>query len=108
MSWLSPASRPRAGYEHLRARPDVAVTIDTAAQPPYVLQMRGRVTLTDHDGLMPEYAAVQRRYQPADVAEQVIAATDQPGLRMVRVALRPSWVGVLDFRTRFPCALADV
>jgi hypothetical protein len=25
-----------------------------------------------------------------------------PGTRMARVALRPSWVGVLDFQTRFP------
>jgi hypothetical protein len=31
-----------------------------------------------------------------------VEAIDQPGLRMVRIALRPTWVGVLDFQQRFP------
>src|SRR2546423_15166285 len=38
----------------LRARPDVAITIDTAAAPPEVLLLRGRAEVTDVDGIVPE------------------------------------------------------
>ena len=34
-----------------------------------------------------------------------VAALDHPGVRMVRIALRPARTGVLDFRTRFPGAM---
>jgi hypothetical protein len=31
-----------------------------------------------------------------------VAGLDRPGVRMVRIAVRPGWAGVLDFQTRFP------
>ncbi|MEV4530295.1 hypothetical protein [Streptosporangium sp. NPDC049304] len=31
-----------------------------------------------------------------------VAAVDHPGTRMARIAVRPTWVGVLDFQTRLP------
>lgn len=86
----------------LRARPDVAVTIDSAGPPPEVLLLRGRMEVTDVEGVVPEYASAQRRYAGEEQAAAAIAEIDVPGLRMARLALRPSWVGVLDFRTRFP------
>jgi hypothetical protein len=46
-----PAGRLRA----LRAHPDVAVTIDTDTSPPEVLSIRGRVEITEFDGIPPEY-----------------------------------------------------
>lgn len=85
----------------LRARPDVAVTIDRAGPPPAVLMLRGRVTVTDVDGIVPEYALAHRRYA-ADPAHADAAIAQAEGASMVRIALRPSWVGVLDFMTRFP------
>lgn len=86
----------------LRARPDVAVTIDTIGPPPDVLLLRGRVELTEVDGVLPEYAAMQVRYLGPEFAAAALAEVDVPGVRMVRIGLRPSWVGTLDFRTRFP------
>jgi hypothetical protein len=86
----------------LRTRPDVAVTIDTDTFPPQVLTMRGRVTLTDVDGPAAEYASAARRYLGEDAGAQYLAQIDQPGTRMTRIALRPTWVGVLDFQTRLP------
>ncbi|MDH2430342.1 pyridoxamine 5'-phosphate oxidase family protein [Sphaerisporangium sp. TRM90804] len=86
----------------LRARPDVAVTIDTADGPPQVLMLRGRVTLAEADGVLPEYAAMQRRGMGERAATAYLEAIDRPGLRMVRIGLRPAWVGVLDFQRRFP------
>jgi Pyridoxamine 5'-phosphate oxidase len=86
----------------LRARPDVAITIDTAAAPPEVLLLRGRAEVTDVDGIVPEYALAQTRYQGEEAGRAAVAEVDQPGVRMARIAVRPTWVGVLDFTTRFP------
>ncbi|WP_049558880.1 pyridoxamine 5'-phosphate oxidase family protein [Nonomuraea sp. SBT364] len=86
----------------LRARPDVAITIDTADGPPQVLMLRGRVTLTEVEGVLPEYATAHRRGMGEEAGTACLVAVDRPGLRMVRIGLRPSWVGVLDFQQRFP------
>ena len=88
----------------LRARPDVAVTIDRAGPPPEVLLLRGRAELTDVDGLVPEYVSAHHRYYGPEQGAANVAGLDRPGVRMVRIAVRPGWAGVLDFRTRFPGA----
>jgi nitroimidazol reductase NimA-like FMN-containing flavoprotein (pyridoxamine 5'-phosphate oxidase superfamily) len=86
----------------LRARPDVAITIDTASTPPRSLLIRGRAAVTDVDGIVPEYVLAQRRYAGPEQGDANIAEIDQPGVRMARIAIRPAWVGVLDFQSRFP------
>jgi pyridoxamine 5'-phosphate oxidase-like protein len=86
----------------LRARPDVAITIDTPSAPPEVLLLRGRAEVTDVDGIVPEYALAQIRYQGEEAGRAAVAEVDKPGVRMARIAVRPTWVGVLDFTTRFP------
>lgn len=86
----------------LEGRPDVAVSIDTADGPPQVLMLRGKVSLAEVEGVLPEYAIVQRLMMGDEVADAYLQAIDQPGLRMVRIGLRPTWVGVLDFQERFP------
>ncbi|MBW0116191.1 pyridoxamine 5'-phosphate oxidase family protein [Pseudonocardia abyssalis] len=91
----------------LRARPDVAITIDTLGPPPDVLLLRGRVELTEVAGVLPEYTEMQVRYLGAEFAAAARAEVDVPGVRMVRIGLRPTWVGALDFRTRFPAGFAE-
>ncbi|MFI6483694.1 pyridoxamine 5'-phosphate oxidase family protein [Nonomuraea sp. NPDC050663] len=86
----------------LRARPDIAVTIDAATTPPSVLLLRGQAEVTDVEGIAEEYAAAQRRYAGEVQGAANVAAVDRPGVTMVRIAVRPTWVGVLDFVTRFP------
>ncbi|MEV4121997.1 pyridoxamine 5'-phosphate oxidase family protein [Micromonospora sp. NPDC049645] len=86
----------------LRARPDVAVCIDTADGLPEVLMLRGKVTMTEVEGVLPEYATIQRAGMGDDMGNAYLAAIDKPGLRMVRIGLRPTWVGVVDFQDRFP------
>ena len=88
--------------EALRARPDVAITIDTASTPPEVLLLRGRAEVADVDGIVPEYAQAQLRYQGDEAGRAAVAEADRPGVRMARIAVRPTWVGVLDFTSRFP------
>lgn len=89
----------------LRGRPGIAVTIDTERFPPEVLLMRGRATVTEVDGIVPEYAQAAPRYLGQQAAAEYLAQIDQPGTRMARIGLRPSWVGVLDFSTRLPSTL---
>jgi hypothetical protein len=80
----------------LRARPDVAVSIDTESSPPRALLIRGRAEVIEADGIDPDYAASARQYL-GDEADDYLAMIDQPGTRMARITVRPTWVGVLDF-----------
>lgn len=86
----------------LRARPDVAITIDAPSTPPEVLLIRGKASVSDVDGIVPEYALAHKRYAGEVQGAANIAEVDQPGVRMARIAVRPTWVGVLDFQTRLP------
>lgn len=67
-----------------------------------MLLVRGRVAIAEVDGVAPEYALAARRYLGAHAAADYLHQIDQPGTRMARIALRPSWVGLVDFQTRPP------
>ena len=99
---------PAARVAALRARPDVAVSIDTEMFPPQSLTLRGRVEITEVNGLAPEYAAAARRYLGEQAAAGMLASMDQPGTVQARIALRPAWVGLLDFVTRMPSVQGGV
>jgi hypothetical protein len=99
-----PAYRVRA----LRSNPDVAVTIDTESFPPEVVTIRGRAEVAEVDGIVPEYALAAHRYLGEEEATAYLAQIDHPSTRMARIAVRPAWVGVLDFQTRLPSALGGV
>ena len=86
----------------LRRAPEIAVTIDRAGPPPEVLLVRGRASLTEVEGIVPEYAQAQARYYGPEQGIRAVTEIDRPGTRMVRIALRPSWVGTIDFVERFP------
>jgi hypothetical protein len=98
------AARVRA----LRANPAVAITIDTDTFPPEVLLVRGQATVTEVDGVPEEYALAARRYMGEEAAAEYLAGIDQPGTRMARIAVRPTWAGVIDFQTRLPSTLGGV
>ena len=89
----------------LREHPEVAVSIDTETWPPEVLSIRGTAEVTEVDGVAPEYAQAAHRYLGAEQATGYLAEIDHPSTRMARIAVRPTWVGALDFQTRLPSAL---
>jgi hypothetical protein len=92
----------------LQANPEVAVSIDTEGFPPEVLSIRGKASITEVDGVAPEYALAAHRYLGEENAVPYLASLDHPSTRMARIVVRPSWVGVLDFQTRLPSALGGV
>jgi hypothetical protein len=92
----------------LRANPEVDITIDTEGFPPEVLLVRGRVTVTEVDGVVPEYALAARRYLGEEAPASYLAQIDRPGTSMARIAVSPTWVGIVDFQTRLPSSLGGV
>jgi hypothetical protein len=99
-------ARPAARLTALRANPDVAISIDTESFPPHVLLVRGRAVITEVEGIAPEYALAAHRYMGDEQATAYLAHADEPGTRMARIAVRPAWVGVIDFETRLPEVMA--
>ena len=84
----------------------MAVTIDGNEWPHKVLLIRGPTQIELVDGIPAEYGAAARRYFGE---EQGAAWTEQVSTVMphaARITVRPDWVGILDFQTRFPEALA--
>jgi hypothetical protein len=104
--WAPHVPRPAARIAALELRPDVAVSIDTEGFPAHVLQVRGKASITVVDGLAPEYRESAKRYLGEAAAEEYLSSIDVPGTRMARIAVRPEWVGLLDFETRLPGAMA--
>jgi len=89
----------------LAKNPKVSLTIDDNAFPHKVLLIRGNATLEPVNGVVPEYAAAAERYFGPAQGQAWIAQLGKMVPSMVRIRIAPSWVGLLDFQTRFPSAL---
>jgi hypothetical protein len=90
----------------LRQRPDVALTIDDVQWPYKVLLVRGKAMVDVIDGIAPEYAASARRHFGDVQGDAWVSQVGQTVDQMARISVRPDWVAILDFETRFPSALA--
>jgi hypothetical protein len=89
----------------LSERPAVAITIDDENAWPYkALLIRGEASVEMLDDVSPEYEAAARRYMGDEQGAAWVAQLR--GRPMARVSVRPTWVRILDFVTRFPSALA--
>ena len=90
----------------LARNPKVSLTIDDNDFPHKVLLIRGTARLETVDGIVPEYAAAAERYFEPAVREAWMAQLRTRVSTMVRIAITPEWVGLLDFQTRFPSAIS--
>lgn len=90
----------------IEKHPEIAVTIDTSDAPFRVLSIRGTAVVTTFDGITPECLPTFTRYFGPDGARAQIDQMSQMGAPMARIALRPTWVDVIDFQTRFPAGMA--
>jgi Pyridoxamine 5'-phosphate oxidase len=101
------ASPPKAPkLKALAKNPKVSFTIDDNDFPHKVLLVRGTARLEPVDGIVPEYIACSERYFPPDVAQAWLKQLRTIVSSMVRITITPEWVGLLDFKTRFPSALS--
>ncbi|MFC4854011.1 pyridoxamine 5'-phosphate oxidase family protein [Actinophytocola glycyrrhizae] len=103
MGGFAPSARGRA----LRAKPRVALTLDTDEQSPEVLSLRGDARVTEVRGVVPEYETYMRAGMPAEAADAYFAELRARDMLMERITVRPDWVAVIDFRTRFPAAMPE-
>lgn len=102
------ASPPKAPkLKALEKNPKVALTIDDNTFPHKVLQIRGSARLETVTGIVPEYIAAADRYFPRELKEAWLSQLRTLVSSMVRITVTPEWVGLLDFQTRFPSALAS-
>jgi len=90
----------------LQTNPKVALTIDEEITFRNVLMIRGTAKVTMVDGVVPEYASAAERYLGPEQGKGW--ATQAAGLwtQMARIAIRPEWVGVIDWKERWPNAVA--
>ena len=97
----SPARAPK--LKALAADPRVALTIDDHGWPYSVLMVRGTAKVEMLDDVVPEYAlSAERYFGPEQGPAWVSTLRGKP---MARIPITPTWVGILDFTTRFPSAL---
>jgi hypothetical protein len=83
----------------------VALTIDSDTMPYKVLLVRGTVRTDTVEGIAPEYAAATTRVLGEEQGQAFLDNLRPICPWMVRLFVRPEWVGILDFETRFPSAL---
>lgn len=102
------ASPPKAPkLKALAKNAKVSLTIDDNTFPHKVLMVRGSARLEPMDGIVPEYAAAAERYFDPDLAKGWLGQLRSMISSMVKITITPEWVGLLDFQSRFPSALAS-
>lgn len=89
----------------LRDGQTVALCIDTDAMPYQVLEIRGTIRLDVVEGIAPEYRLMTERTLGTEAGQAWLANLALICPRMTRVFVRPTWVAVLDFESRFPSAI---
>jgi len=99
----TPSKAPK--LKALAKNPRVSLTIDDNVFPHKVLLVRGTARLEPVDGVVPEYAMAAERYFGAEQGKAWAAQMGKMVQSMVRITITPTWVGLLDFQTRFPSAL---
>ncbi len=84
----------------------VAVTIDSYTPPFHVLYIRGIARLSPYDGIVPEWAMAGERMMGKEGGQAFVQMIDgmlKAGvIKMLRLAVQPTWAGILDFEKRFP------
>jgi hypothetical protein len=102
----SPEAAPK--FKALQDGDAVALTIDSDTMPYKVLLIRGNVHLDTVEGIAPEYVAAATRVMGEAAGQGWVAQLQPIWPRTARVFIKPTWVGVMDFETRFPNAVEQL
>jgi hypothetical protein len=89
----------------LRTSPAVSVTIDTDQFPFHVLSLRGEAAVTIIDGVADECLPTFSRYFGPDEGRGWVERMRMMSDQQARISIRPDWVNVVDFQTRFPIGM---
>jgi hypothetical protein len=91
------ATHPTAPkFTALRARPQVALTIDTPS-PARSLLLRGKAEIEVVDGVVPEYFEAAARSMEGEELAAFEAACRETYDRMARISIVPDWARYFDF-----------
>jgi PPOX class probable F420-dependent enzyme len=88
--------------EALQTNPRVAITIDSDTAPYKVLSIRGDAEITIVEGAVDEYADAALRYLGPTNGARFRDHTKTTMRGMARITIKPDWVNVIDFQTRYP------
>jgi nitroimidazol reductase NimA-like FMN-containing flavoprotein (pyridoxamine 5'-phosphate oxidase superfamily) len=103
------ATHPTAPkFRALRARPRVALTIDTA-RPARSLLLRGEAEIEVLDGPVPEYLEAAAKSMEGEELAAFEEACRETYDRMARISIVPDWARYFDFGAgRFPGFLREL
>ena len=99
----TPADAPK--MKVLQDGDQVALTVDSDTMPYKVLLIRGPIRTDTVAGIAPEYAAMSKRVFGEEGGQDWLDQVTPIFPRMARIFITPSWVGILDFESRFPSAI---
>ena len=100
----SPMKAPK--LKALRMNSKVAVSIDSDTRPYHVLQIRGTAQTETVEGVSAEYEASAKRYLGEEAGRAWVGQVKGMSTHMSRISIKPEWVAVIDFETRFPSAMS--
>lgn len=86
----------------IAANPNVALTVDSNDFPPLILSVRGEAAIEYDMGLPEEYVEASRRIVGEERMPQWEAAVRAENRNMALVRVKPTWIKVVDFETRYP------
>ncbi len=89
----------------LASNAKVALSIDTDAQPPHVLLVRGTAAVEVVDGVPDEFLEASEKSLRRDQWSQFEAEARSIYPQMARITIEPEWAKLLDFETRLPIAV---
>jgi len=100
----TPANAPKV--KSLKKNPKVAITIDSDQFPHKVLSIRGTARVEEVKGVVPEYAMAAERYFGEEQGKGWVKQLESQSKAMIRIAITPEWVSLIDFQTRCPSAIS--
>ena len=91
-----------AKVEALRLEPRVALTVDETTFPPRGFMARGTASVEIVQGVPQEYVEASRRIVGEELMPSWEAEVRSKIHEMALITIRPTWLKVVDFETRFP------
>ena len=92
----------------LLADPRVALEVDTEGQPPHIVLVRGRASVTIVDGVPPEYLEASKKYLAPKQWQSFEDEVRRFYPQMARISIIPEWAKLIDFESTLPTAVEEL